>query len=190
MTSPTGDDAAEAIDLLALVNLATDADNTAWRKTGEGILGDNSDRASFLTLPYDVPANYDLHIVLMLSDEARARDNDAHFLLPVGDQQIPFVVRRGNGVTAFSCWPADGGNAQLGLPPFGTAITRGDPFQSQRKLTFQVREGSISVLVDDNLQCVIDQLDQVRVEADPTRQIRLGSWHNQVLFRSVTLTSQ
>ncbi len=190
MTSPTGGDAAEAIDLLALVNLATDADSAAWQKTAEGIMGDNTDRESFLTLPYDVPANYDLHIVLMLSDEARARDNDAHFLLPVGDEQIPFVVRRGNGVTAFSCWPADGGNAQLGLPPFGTAITRGDPFQSQRKLTFQVREGSISVLVDDNLQCVIDQLDQVRVEADPTRQIRLGSWHNQVLFRSVTLTSQ
>jgi hypothetical protein len=84
----------EGTDLLATVDLAVHSESKVWRRANDGVVANNLSGHSFLTIPGDVPDEYDLLIRLTIQRESSALINDTHIAFPAGEKSYPFVIRR------------------------------------------------------------------------------------------------
>lgn len=177
ITSQPQNDLLRSIDATAM--------DKSWSVETDGLKGTNlANKSSFVTLPFESRDSYELQVSVLLQ-EGDGR-NDIHIVLPFQGKMRPFVIRHeADGVVRLSFWPKD--SAQLGKSPYGTTLPSKQSFANgqSRTLTFRVKPKFIDVLLDGQSQFQLPSDATVIDRDEPPSSVRLGSWNNSVVFKSV-----
>ena len=181
---PTARDGIRRIDVLSMVDPAVHGEGKHWRRTGTGVEADNLTGASFLSIPYEPPAEYNLHVTMTKRREKSNAGNDTHIVVKRQSKSLPFIVRHHEGHTILSFFAGDGNRNETGQPPRGVTLAENKSFATKRTLTFEVRRSAIRVLLDAEPLFTLDNNVSVRMTDEG---LRLGSWQNQTLFHSVVV---
>lgn len=173
-----------SVDLLALTDPRVHGEGNHWRETGDGIEANNLTGSSFLTIPYQPPPEYNLHVIMTKKREKANEGNDTHIFIPWQSKYVPFIVRHHGDRTILSFFSAEENRDLTGRSPRGVTLDKGESFATRRKLTFEVRRSGIRVLLDARPLFTLDNNVSVRTS---DKGLRLGSWQNQTLFHSVVV---
>lgn len=181
-SEPTAKQRPNAVDVLSLADPNVHGEGNHWRRVPDGIEANNLSGASFLTIPYKPPAEYNLHVTMTKQREKSNAGNDTHIVVPRQSKSLPFIVRHHEGLAILSFFSGDGNRNLTGQPPRGVTLEGNSSFATRRKVTFEVRPSAIRVLLDAEPLFTLDNNVSVRTNDEG---LRLGSWQNQTLFHSV-----
>jgi hypothetical protein len=168
-----------AVDLLKLIDPKNDAVRGKWVNENGALLSPNEDWAR-LSVPFDLPHEYDLHIAV-----ERRSGTDAFTVGLVGEGVRGYVAIDRIGENLIHVKPGAAGTA---LFRAGASL----PLNKRRTFDFAVRKRSLRVLLDGQLFLEFEgDFSQFQPipgwEVQNRRSIVLAAWQSQFLFSEIKL---
>lgn len=150
----------------------------AWEWTNAGLTYRN-EQPSRIEFPNSFPSEYELVVDLTVSGQQTF--SDVHLALPIGNNRVPFTVRRKDRKTLFSFW---GGKGFGQDPKIGNYLAWTDGPQ-HHVINIRVRKDRIEIGTKGKTVLKIEDIDYIRQEAEKAFAITTST---PIVIHSIKLT--